>query len=63
MPITPDDTTKQYITTSAVNELLKLVQEKINEKQKKLTEAQLSAIDSVASGAYIPYSAIGGTRI
>lgn len=63
MLITPDDTTNQYITTSAVNRLLELVHEKLEEKQKKLTEQQLAAISAVESGAYIPYSAIGGTRI
>lgn len=44
MSVTIDDK-PQYITTSAVNKILLLVRE----KQNKLTDEQISAIDSVSS--------------
>lgn len=39
---------KNYITTSAVNRMLELFHNKLKEKQDKLTQEQLDAIDSVS---------------
>jgi hypothetical protein len=59
MSVTIDDK-PQYITTSAVNEILLLVRQKLEEKQNKLTDEQISAIDSVVSGNFVPYSSLSG---
>lgn len=70
MSVTIDDK-PQYITTSAVNEILLLVRQKLEEKQNKLTDEQISAIDSVSSkldtsafasvsGDFVTFSSLSG---
>lgn len=65
------DEQNRYITTSAVNEILLLVRKKLEEKQNKLTDEQISAIDSVTSkldtsafasvsGDFVPFSSLSG---
>lgn len=70
MSVTIDDK-PQYITTSAVNEILLLVRQKLEEKQNKLTDGQISAIESVSSkldtsaftsvsGDFVTFSSLSG---
>ena len=70
----PIDENKQYITTSAVKRILEIVEQKTREKQDKLSQAQLDAIDSVsgkldistfesASGNFIKYEDLKGINI
>lgn len=65
------DEQNRYITTSAVNEILLLVRKKLEEKQNKLTDEQISAIDSVSSkldtsafssisGDFVAFSSLSG---
>lgn len=73
MSVTIDDK-PQYITTSAVNKILLLVRQKLDEKQNKLTDEQISAIDSVSSkldttafasvsGDFLSVSSLSGLEI